>query len=125
MKTKNILTGSLLAISAAIIITACYKNKSDYNNNGTNVYTVKMQNSAFSPASLTVTISSKVTWMNDDNVVHTVTASDGSFNSGDIAVGSSYSRTFTTAGTFNYYDAHNNSMTGVVVASGSPGGGGY
>ena len=125
MKTKKILTGCLLAMSAAIIFTACYKNKSDYNNNGTNAYTVKMQNAVFSPASLTVTINSKITWMNDDNVVHTVTASDGSFDSGDIAVGASYSKTFTAAGTFNYHDAHNNSMTGLVVVSGSSGGGGY
>ena len=125
MKTKKILAGCLLAISAAIIFTACYKNKTDYNN-GTNVYTVKMQNSVFSPASVAVIMNSKVTWMNDDNVVHTVTASDGSFDSGDIAVGASYSRTFTTAGTFTYYDAKNTNMTGVIMVSGSSGGdGGY
>ena len=123
MKTKKILTGGLLAICAAIIMPACYKNNN--NNGGTNSYTVKMQNSVFSPATLTVSLNSKITWMNDDNMVHTVTASDGSFNSGDIAIGSSYSRTFSTAGTFSYYDTHNNNMTGVLVVTGSSGGGGY
>jgi len=123
MKTKKFLIGFLLAFSAGIIITACYKNKTDYNN-GTNSYTVKMQNSAFSPATLTVTLNSTVTWMNNDNMVHTVTASDGSFDSGDIAVGASYTRTFSTAGTVNYSDTHNSSMTGVIVISGSSGGGG-
>jgi plastocyanin len=108
---------------AAIFITACYKNNTD-SNNGTNNYTIKMQNAVFSPATLSVTMNSTVTWMNDDNVVHTVTASDGSFDSGDIAAGASYSKTFTTAGTINYHDAHNSSMTGVLVVSGSSGGGG-
>ena len=124
MKTKKVLIGCLLAIIATITITACYKSKTDYNN-GTNNYTVKMQNSAFSPATLAVTINSTVTWMNNDNVVHTVTASDGSFDSGDITIGSSYSKTFSKAGTINYSDTHNSSMTGVIVVSGSSGGGGY
>jgi len=77
-----------------------------------------MKNSVFSPASLTVVAGSTVTWMNDDNMKHTVTATDGSFNSGDIAVGSSYSKTFSTAGTINYSDSHNSSMTGVLIISG-------
>jgi plastocyanin len=122
MKTKKNLTGGLLVMFAAIIITACYKNNND--NNGTNSYTVKMQNSVFSPTTLSVVMNSTVTWMNDDNAVHTVTASDGSFDSGDIAVGSSYSKTFTTTGTINYHDAHNSNMTGVLIVSGSSGGGG-
>ena len=123
MKTKKILPAGLLALSAVIIMTACYKSNNDYNN-GVNAYTVKMQNSAFTPGTLTITLNSTVTWMNDDNIVHSVTTSDGSLNSGDIAVGSSYSKTFSTAGTINYYDSHNNNMTGVIVVTGSSGGGG-
>ena len=82
-----------------------------------------MKNSVFSPASLTVVAGSNVTWMNDDTVIHTVTATDGSFNSGDIAIGSSYSKTFSTAGTINYSDTHNTNMTGVLIVMGSSGGG--
>lgn len=82
-----------------------------------------MKNSAFSPASLTVVAGSSVTWMNDDTVIHAVTATDGSFNSGDIAIGSSYSKTFSTVGTINYSDAHNSNMMGVLMITGSSGGG--
>ena len=117
MKTKKNLIGSLLIVCITIIITACY-NSTNYTKGTTN-HTIRMQNSAFIPATLTVTTNSKVTWVNDDNVIHTVTAADGSFNSGDIAEGSSYSRTFGTTGTIKYYDSHTHSMTGILVVSDS------
>ena len=121
MKTKKILKSVLLIIGTAIIITGCEKDKTD---NVSGNFVVTMKNAAFSPASLTITTGSTVTWTNDDNVIHTVTTVDGNLNSGDIAVGASYSKTFSTAGTFNYYDAHNTSMTGVLVVTASSGGGG-
>jgi len=121
MKTKNFF-GVFLVVSAAIFITACYKNKNAYNSPNANSYTITMKNSNFSPASLAVTTGSKIIWTNDDNTVHTVTATDGSFNSGDIAVGSSYTKTFSSAGTFNYHDDHNTNMTGVLIITGSAGG---
>ena len=115
-----------MIISTALIITACYKNKNAYNSSSGS-YTISMKNSAFTPATLTVIAGSNVTWMNDDNMIHTVTTTDGGLNSGDITVGASYSKTFSTAGTFNYYDAHNTNMTGVLIvtASSGVGGGGY
>lgn len=79
--------------------------------------------SAYSPASLTIVTGSTVTWTNNDNMVHTVTTADESINSGDIAPGSSYTKTFTTTGTYSYYDAHNTSMKGVLIVTGSSGGG--
>ena len=122
MKKKSFFNGVLLMISTAIIMTSCYKSKSSYNNSPTS-YKITMKNSAFTPASLTVVAGSNVTWMNDDTMIHTVTATDGSFNSGDIAIGSSYSKTFSTAGTINYSDTHNTNMTGVLMITASSGGG--
>jgi plastocyanin len=122
MKRKNLLITTLLIISASIIVTACYKHNGDYNSGSANSYTITMKNSAFSPATLTVVSGSKVTWMNDDIMIHTVTTADGNLNSGDIAVGTSYSKTFSGAGTYNYYDANNTSMTGVLIITASSGG---
>jgi plastocyanin len=126
MKTKKFFGSVLMVISTAIIITACYKSKNAYNSSSGN-YTISMKNSAFTPATLTVVAGSNVTWMNDDNMIHTVTTTEGSLNSGDIAVGASYAKTFSSTGTFNYYDAHNTNMTGVLIvtAASSGGGGGY
>ncbi len=44
-----------------------------------------------------------ITWNNADPAVHTVTATDLSFDSGDIAPGDSWSHTFTTPGTYEIY----------------------
>jgi plastocyanin len=57
---------------------------------------------AFAPASVTVKVGDTVTWTNKDSVPHTVTAADGSFNSGSLAQGATFSFTFQKAGTFTY-----------------------
>jgi plastocyanin len=123
MKTRNFLLPGVLIIVTALIV-SCYKNKSDYNSTTTNAK-VSITSSGFSPASLTIVSGSTVSWTNSDNTAHTVTTADGSINSGDIAPESTYTKTFTTAGTYNYFDAHNMNMTGVLIVTASSGGGGY
>ena len=76
----------------------------------------------FSPAIITVIIgtNNSVTWANRDTVTHTVTATDGSFNSGDIHSGSSWSYTFSTPGNYTYYCIYHSSwMRGTVVVRSS------
>ena len=124
MKTKVFVLASVV-ILVSFLFASCYKNKSDYNSSATTESKVSIMSSAYSPASLTIVSGSAVTWTNNDNVAHTVTTADGNINSGDIAPGSSYSKTFTTTGTYSYYDAHNTSMTGVLIVSATSSGGGY
>ncbi|HSL26081.1 MAG TPA: plastocyanin/azurin family copper-binding protein [Acidimicrobiia bacterium] len=57
----------------------------------------------FSVNVLRVKVGTTVTWTNDDNQMHTVTAVDGSFDSGFVEQGNSFSYTFTEAGEFEYY----------------------
>lgn len=53
---------------------------------------------------LTVKAGTTVTWTNDDpDMLHTVTAVDGGFDSGFLRTGETWSYTFTTAGEFEYY----------------------
>jgi plastocyanin len=69
----------------------------------------------FTPASLTVKIGETVTWTNADSASHTVVADDGSFKSGDLATGASFSYTFTTAGTFTYICGVHPTMKGTII----------
>ena len=123
MKTRSfLLIGALVVV--IFLIVSCYKNKSSYNStSGTPKITIT--SSAYSPASLTVVSGATVTWTNNDNSAHTVTTEDGAINSGDIAPGSSYSKTFMTTGTYNYHDAHNTAMMGALVVAAASSGGGY
>jgi plastocyanin len=70
---------------------------------------------AFDPASLEVTTGTTVTWQNRGQAPHTVTASDGSFDSGLIAAGGTYSRTFDSPGTFAFACSFHPDMSGTVV----------
>jgi plastocyanin len=64
--------------------------------------------------SITVVEGSTVTWTNADTGEHTVTADDGSFDSGKIAPGSTFQRTFQAAAAVKYHCSVDLSMTGTV-----------
>ena len=73
---------------------------------------------AFQPKALEVPVGTTVTWTNDDAIQHSVTASDGSFDSGFFTQGGTFAHTFDTPGTYAYYCARHGSMTGEVVVTG-------
>jgi plastocyanin len=76
---------------------------------------VAIQDLAFQPNALTVPVGSTVTWTNNDSTQHTVTADDGSFDSGILQQGGTFSQTFATAGTFAYHCTIHDSMTGTIT----------
>jgi plastocyanin len=82
----------------------------------------------FAPTSITIQVGGSVTWSNDGQSAHTVTANDGSFDSGNLDPGQSFNHTFTEPGTFAYFCEYHRSLgqegTVTVQASGSSGGGG-
>lgn len=66
-------------------------------------FAISMNASAFSPSNVTINSGTKVTWTNNDTTNHTVTADNGSYNSGPLQPGQSYSLNFTTKGEYTYY----------------------
>ena len=76
---------------------------------------VSIKDFSFQPATIDVPLCGTVTWTNDDTTGHTVTADDGSVDSGTIAPGATFSHTFTTVGTFAYHCAIHPTMTATVT----------
>ncbi len=81
---------------------------------------VTIQGFAFGPASINVAVGSSVSWTNQDGTAHTVTADDGSFDSGSLAQGATFSQTFDTPGTYTYHCAIHPSMTGTITVVAAP-----
>jgi plastocyanin len=81
--------------------------------------TIKMQNIQFSPKDTTVKVGQKVTWTNDDNTDHNVTADSGAdFKSKDFGNGATFSFTADKAGTINYVCTIHPGMTGTLTVTG-------
>ena len=80
--------------------------------------TVTIENFAFQPANLQVTVGATVTWTNKDTAPHTVTFQDSSLkSSGILRQGDTYSYTFTKVGAFAYYCDLHRYMTAQVIVT--------
>ncbi len=69
----------------------------------TGVTHLAMQNFAYQPAHIQVRVGTTVTWTNQDNVPHSVTFKNGMKDSGLLSQGQSFSYTFNTPDTYQYY----------------------
>ena len=81
---------------------------------------VSIQNFAFNPSDITVSVGTMVTWTNNDTVAHTVTSLSGApvaFDSSTVTPGGTYSYTFTTPGTYPYYCKIHPFMLGNVTVT--------
>jgi plastocyanin len=76
---------------------------------------VTIKNMAFSPTLITTSIGQTITFTNNDSVPHTATATDKSFDSGSIAPGATFNKTFNSAGSFSYYCSFHPTMKGKVI----------
>jgi len=75
----------------------------------------------FDPAQVTVQAGSTVVWINKGKEEHTVTADNGSFDSGYKKPGASFQRAFPQPGRYAYHCAPHPWMKGtVVVTAGAP-----
>jgi plastocyanin len=122
MRMRNIALALLLIAALAVVLTGCSSPAASSGGSsgstppattGGATAAVTLQNFAFSPSTVQVSVGGSVTWTNNDSVTHTVTG-DG-FDSGQLAPGKSFSKTFAAAGTFNYHCSIHPSMTGVVT----------
>ncbi|MDG7008990.1 MAG: cupredoxin domain-containing protein [Nitrososphaerota archaeon] len=79
---------------------------------------VTINDYSFLPPHITVVIgvNNTVTWTNQQTgVPHTVTSNNGTWGSGTLSTGQSYTHIFTAAGTFEYHCSIHTYMKGTVV----------
>lgn len=79
--------------------------------------TVGMAGRQFSPETIEVPAGTTVTWINDDDIAHTVTSQDDTFDSGNIDPGGTFQFTFDTPGTYEYVCIYHDGMVGTVVVT--------
>ena len=80
--------------------------------------TVVLRGTAFTPSRLSAKVGQDVVWSwNDGGVAHTVTADDGSFDSGRMTTGT-FRHTFDRPGEFSYHcQIHPQQMMGTIVVT--------
>jgi len=78
---------------------------------------VHISNFTFGPKMVTVKVGQTVTWTNDDDIPHTVVATDKSFRSKVLDTGQSFSFTFTKSGQVAYFCSLHPMMTGKVTVA--------
>src|SRR5882724_2130384 len=76
---------------------------------------ISIKDRAFHPATLRIKKGESVTWKNSDDIDHTVDAEDGSFSSGTIKSGKSFTHTFKKAGKYAYSCHLHPRMKGMIV----------
>ena len=71
----------------------------------------------FGPKDLTVAVGTKVTWVNDDQIPHTVAETHKVFRSAALDTNDSFSWVFDTPGEFEYFCALHPQMIGKIVVT--------
>ena len=79
---------------------------------------VRMAGSRFEPSTLTIAVGEIVRWFNDDALPHTVSATEGAWESGNIASGQAFERRFETAGEYPYLCRYHPGMVGTIEVTG-------
>jgi amicyanin len=84
--------------------------------------TVSIDNFTFNPQKLTVKAGTTVTWTNKDDIPHGIAATENAFKrSAAMDTDGTYSFTFTTAGTYQYFCYIHPHMTGTIVVEAATG----
>jgi len=78
-------------------------------------YRVTIDNFSFTPASLTVPAGTTVTWVNRDDVPHTVVSTEKKFKSPVLDTDEQFSYKFTDPGAYEYFCSIHPKMTAKIV----------
>jgi plastocyanin len=121
MRIRRIIGAGVLLFAGALLLTACSSNPSVSSSSkasttasaGTHIV---ISNFMFMPMQLTVSPGATITVTNDDSATHTLTATGGQFDTGNIVQGETASfKAPTAAGTYHYICSIHQFMTGSII----------
>jgi len=76
---------------------------------------VKIDNFAYAPGVITVKAGTQVTWINHDDIPHTVDSTQGKFKSAALDTEDKFQFRFTEAGEYPFYCRMHPKMTGKII----------
>ena len=76
---------------------------------------IAIDNFSFTPKEITVAAGTTITWVNRDDVPHTVVSPDKKFRSKALDTDDQFSFTFADTGTYNYFCSVHPMMTGKII----------
>ena len=76
---------------------------------------VMIDNFVYSPVPLTVKVGATVTWINHDDIPHTVDSTQGKFKSAALDTDQKFEFRFTEAGEYPFYCRIHPKMTGKII----------
>jgi len=122
MSQRNTLTGTAIAaalgaMTAAFLAVAVLPGRAQ-----SPADAVSIDNFTFNPQKLTVKAGTTVTWTNKDDIPHAIAAVGKEFKSKVLDTDNSFSFTFTTPGSYNYFCSLHPHMTGTIVVEAATGG---
>jgi len=98
-------------------------NPAPYTTPSSATVTIGAYDNYFQPGNFQIAEGTQVRWVNNGQHIHTVTADDGSWDSGDLTPGAAFVKTFDRPGTYYYYCRHHTEGAGmrgtIVVGSAS------
>ena len=114
----------LIAIASAMILVSTASQAQHENGSGKPVGTatgtdagpqVMIDNFVYSPVPLTVKVGTTVTWINHDDIPHTVDSTQGKFKSAALDTDEKFEFHFTEAGEYPFYCRVHPKMTGKII----------
>jgi plastocyanin len=118
MTTKSMRAIRLVALVAAILATAAPFIASPARAADTEV---TIDNFTFAPDRVTVKAGTTVTWINRDDIPHTVASATRLFKSKALDTDDKFSFTFTTPGTYEYFCSLHPHMKATIVVEAAAG----
>lgn len=98
--------------------------KRSHTANAQSTATIIIKNNAFSQQNITIQAGTSITWRNDDTDIHTTTSDTGgtsnSWDSPLLNKGQTYTKTFSTPGTYYYHCSVHPNMTGTIIVTAAP-----